>query len=168
MYVCDNCGKRFENSDELNSAFPDIPDLTERIEPGGTVPAGECPWCGALAYPCDHDDTKVLAALEHAYGRLNAIPHRYADTDFNLIREAIQHAKEPVRVLVLLDGGLVQEVLADRPGLDAAVLDMDLDGVPDEDITTVVGQVDTLRGTLSAHDPTVAPALIKSAWRAEE
>ena len=30
--------------------FPDIPDLMQRIEPGGTVPSGECPQCGALCY----------------------------------------------------------------------------------------------------------------------
>ena len=166
MYVCDNCGKRFENSDALNCAFPDIPNLTKRIEPGGTVPAGECPWCAALVYPCDHDEPKVLAALEHAYDRLNAIPHRYAETDFKLIREAIQQAKEPVRVLVLLDGGLVQDVLTDTSGVEATVLDQDIEGILDEDIVEIVGPVDALRGTLSAHEPTVASAIIQSAWRA--
>ena len=30
--------------------FPDIPDLLARIEPGGTVPHGECPNCGCLVY----------------------------------------------------------------------------------------------------------------------
>ena len=27
--------------------------------------------------------------MKHAYERLNAIPHRYADTDFALIRQAM-------------------------------------------------------------------------------
>lgn len=28
-------------------------NLHERLDPGGVVPAGECPLCGALAYPID-------------------------------------------------------------------------------------------------------------------
>lgn len=42
---CDNCdwtGK----TDDLES----ISDAQERLTPGGTVPAGQCPNCGALAY----------------------------------------------------------------------------------------------------------------------
>ena len=73
----------------------------------------------------------------------------------------------PVRVLILLDGGLVQDVATDTPGVDAAVLDQDIEGLFDEDIVEIAGEVDTLRGTLSAREPTVAPALIESAWRTE-
>lgn len=36
---------------ELDRRFPDIPGLLSRVEPGGIVPAGECPGCGALCYP---------------------------------------------------------------------------------------------------------------------
>ena len=35
---------------------------------------------------------KLLAALVHAQERLNAIPHRYADTDFRQISNAISEA----------------------------------------------------------------------------
>lgn len=49
MVRCDNCGKAWRE-DQLRRVFPDIPDLLQRIEPGGTVPAGECPDCGALVY----------------------------------------------------------------------------------------------------------------------
>ncbi|MCV7247671.1 hypothetical protein H7J07_05460 [Mycobacterium koreense] len=38
-----------EVRDEDALTWP-IPDLDERLEPGGVVPAGECPSCGALAY----------------------------------------------------------------------------------------------------------------------
>ncbi|MCE9616541.1 MAG: hypothetical protein K8T26_19880 [Lentisphaerae bacterium] len=86
MFKCDNCD-RVLKADELKCVFPDIPGLTERIEPGGTVPAGECPACGALVYPIK--ESEVVAALKHACERLNAIPHRYADTDFALIRRAL-------------------------------------------------------------------------------
>lgn len=43
---CDNCGHTCRE-DELEP----IVDLLMRIEPGGTVPSGQCPRCGALAYP---------------------------------------------------------------------------------------------------------------------
>ena len=168
MLLCDNCGRQYAHENELRHVYPDIPDLTQRIEPGGIVPAGDCPWCGALVYRRDSGKSKVLAALEHAQDRLNAIRHNYADTDFRLIREAIAEAKEPLRVLVLLDGGLVQDVLTDRVGLDVAVLDHDVEGADEEDIVDVAGETVTLRGTLSAYDVTVAPALIESAWQPVE
>jgi len=128
VLICDNCGRRFEDDTKLRHIFPDIPDLLTRLDPGGTVPAGECPDCGALVYP-----------------------------------EA-----DPVRVLILLDGGLVQHVLADKPGADVVVLNMDLDGIEEEDgyeIVAVTGEFGTLRGTMEGHEPTVAPAQIESAWR---
>jgi hypothetical protein len=43
--VCPNCAW----DGPANQTRP-IHDLWERIEPGGTVPIGECPECGALAY----------------------------------------------------------------------------------------------------------------------
>jgi DNA-directed RNA polymerase subunit RPC12/RpoP len=127
MYVCDNCGRRYERQEDFKHVFPRIPDLLQRLDPGGTVPAGECPECGALVY------------LE----------------------------TEPVRVLVLLDGGLVQGVVADRPDIEVAVLTQDLDGVEEDELVEITGDVHTLRGTLEAHEVTVAPTLIESAWETE-
>jgi hypothetical protein len=45
-HTCDGCEKTWSAS-----KLEDISDLTERIEPGGIVPSGECPECGALCYP---------------------------------------------------------------------------------------------------------------------
>jgi uncharacterized OB-fold protein len=45
--LCDDCGKVFVPTTDL----ADIPDLLQRVEPGGMVPMCECPDCGALAYP---------------------------------------------------------------------------------------------------------------------
>ena len=47
---CDNCGGTYADDSELACVYPDIPDLLVRIEPGGTVPHGECPNCGCLVY----------------------------------------------------------------------------------------------------------------------
>ena len=43
---CDDCGKIWPE-DELKEPKR----LSERLDPGGVVPSGECPDCGALAYP---------------------------------------------------------------------------------------------------------------------
>ena len=125
MYLCDNCGKRYEREDQLRFVFPHIPGLAERLDPGGIVPAGECPECGALVYLED----------------------------------------QPVRVLVLLEGGLVRDVLANKPGVEVAVLDQDIDGADGNQIVEVVGEVDRLHGILQAHEVTVAPALVESGYR---
>ena len=124
MFKCDNCDTRYEREDQLRHVFPNIPGLLERLDPGGTVPAGECPGCGALVYRED----------------------------------------QPVRVLVLLNGGLVQAVLADKPGVEIAVLNQDLDGADADEIVDVVGETHTLRGTLQGHEIMIAPVLVESAW----
>jgi len=42
---CDNCRQRW-----TEAQLKDAKDIEERLEPGGEVPAGECPGCGALCY----------------------------------------------------------------------------------------------------------------------
>jgi len=44
------------------------------------------------------EKSKTLKALEHASHRLNELPHKYADTDFKLIEEALaeQYVKESI------------------------------------------------------------------------
>lgn len=49
MCKCDNCNWSGPQID-LGCELGDIPDLGLRLDPGGEVPAGECPECGALAY----------------------------------------------------------------------------------------------------------------------
>lgn len=43
--ACDNCGHECPAA-ELEA----IADLEQRLDAGGSVPAGQCPKCGALAY----------------------------------------------------------------------------------------------------------------------
>ena len=47
---CDNCKKIFDES-EIMFEVHEIPNLFERITPGGIVPFGECLECDALVYP---------------------------------------------------------------------------------------------------------------------
>lgn len=45
-HECANCGGAWEDGD-----LQPVRDYFERVEPGGTVPSGECPDCGALCFP---------------------------------------------------------------------------------------------------------------------
>lgn len=47
IYMCQNCEEVYHDEDDLINP---IPDWHERVAPGETMPAGECPKCGALAY----------------------------------------------------------------------------------------------------------------------
>ena len=57
---CDNCG--WKGKPKIN-AFADIPNLFERLDPGGVVPSGECPECGALCYPIKPKPKKKYQAV---------------------------------------------------------------------------------------------------------
>ncbi len=46
VHRCADCGKIVKGK-----SLAPIHDLEQRIEPGGVVPSGECPDCGALCYP---------------------------------------------------------------------------------------------------------------------
>lgn len=46
---CDNCDWTGSEA-ELAVDLASTPDLHERLDPGSTVPAGECPKCGCFAY----------------------------------------------------------------------------------------------------------------------
>lgn len=48
MNACDNCGDEAEDDDII--PLHEVKGLFLRIEPGCTVPAGECRKCGALTY----------------------------------------------------------------------------------------------------------------------
>ncbi len=45
---CDNCSQEHKAA-----ALKGIDNLFERLEPGGVVPSGECPDCGALCFPVE-------------------------------------------------------------------------------------------------------------------
>ncbi len=125
MYKCDNCDKRYKSESELRYRFPDIPDLLQRLDVGGTVPAGVCPACGVLVYP----------------------------------------QAKPVRVLIVLDGGLVQDVMTDQPNVEAAVLNQDVEGCDEDELITVIDGDIELCGTLQAHETDYQPGTVAAAWR---
>jgi len=59
MCECANCGKR-ERADKLNP----VEDPFQRMEPGDTVPAGECTKCGCLSYVDEDPEWLVVYHYE--------------------------------------------------------------------------------------------------------
>lgn len=86
---CNNCGLAFA----AENALP-IKDIEQRLDPGSTVPAGECPHCGALAYiqtpwtRLEDAAPDMLAALEGVV----RVADRKTD-EFDAARAAIRKAK---------------------------------------------------------------------------
>ena len=58
--VCANC----DWEGPANQIRP-IQDLWERIEPGGTLPIGECPECHALAYLAEDASAEAGSSIGH-------------------------------------------------------------------------------------------------------
>jgi hypothetical protein len=55
-YKCDNCG-----CDTLRCELEDIPDLNQRLDVGGVVPAGECAECGSFSYEVEEEEEEPLS-----------------------------------------------------------------------------------------------------------
>lgn len=72
MNLCDNCGWKGE---DLNHRFPLIPGLLDRIDPGGVVPSGVCPNCGALCYPIKPADTGIYEYLDISTAHITEADH---------------------------------------------------------------------------------------------
>lgn len=61
---CDNCGKVFDDLEELDG----YKDFWSRVEIGKEIPAGDCPDCGAFAYL-----VKPKIKLKVAFGETRAL-----------------------------------------------------------------------------------------------
>ncbi len=73
---------------------------------------------------------------------------------------------KPLRVLILLDGGLVQNVVTDQPDVEAAVLNQDTEGCDEDEIATLTDQGVSLSlsGTLRSHETDCQPGMVAAAW----
>jgi hypothetical protein len=77
---------------------------------------------------------------------------------------ALVYPVNPVRVLVVLKGGSVQEVLADKEGAEVVVLDQDIEGASEDAIVDITGDSDTLTGILQSHDVCMDTSHVEAAY----
>lgn len=82
---------------------------------------------------------RLCNAAEAAIGFIENLKDRSGnklacDSMIKELRLAIRQAKEPTKVVAFLDGGLIQEVYADRE-IEFLKIDMDVEGAEDDEIT---------------------------------
>lgn len=68
LHLCDNCGK-IHTKDTLEIAR----HLSERVDPGGDRPSGECSSCGALCYPLEGDASDGMSEAERGKQAIEAL-----------------------------------------------------------------------------------------------
>jgi hypothetical protein len=111
-FTCDSCAFSTPDAAQLNL----IRNITQRVDEGGEMPAGECPHCGALCY-LESDRARLfvrlidsLRGVEHGIG----VPSALSNGDIAiLISDALQII-QPERS----DARIAASILAD----DFAVL----------------------------------------------
>ena len=122
MLRCDNCDKEWKE-EQIQNQFPDIPDLASRIEPGGVVPHGECPSCGALVYEDNQIETKVMRCnvcadlVPYVEMRTHLISHNpnAEGMDWEEVREQFQWVGTAPRTVSRIDVlNVMEDVLGDE------------------------------------------------------
>ncbi len=57
---CDNCDWEGETSDQGFTILEGCINLAERLDPGGEVPAGDCPECRCFCYLADSQPSVTI------------------------------------------------------------------------------------------------------------
>jgi len=142
-HQCDNCGLTFADETELTRAYPDIPDLLQRLEPGGTVPSGECPNCSALVYPVQgHQssaDGNVVITIRKGMAEVTHCPPGVIVE----IRDYDTEGSDPA--LLAGDGSIVTRHRNERDDwiaefADGAAEELVAEGMPAEDAALIVNE----------------------------
>ena len=73
IHKCGNCQSVFHDTHPC-VGIDKIKHLTQRIDPGGVVPSGDCPECGALIYPMPrrYKGWKIQQRAAFGYGDLKS------------------------------------------------------------------------------------------------
>ncbi len=69
IHQCDNCDRKFAGHE-----LKPVDRLGERVDPDGPTPSGECPACGALAYPGNVTVSLWAPSGKRIVGRCEMIP----------------------------------------------------------------------------------------------
>ena len=158
IYRCANCS--FEAERE---GLPDAKDLFLRLEAGGIFTDKECPKCGALAFPVKE---KAESAKDKSFFWIVLYQHRHGTDAFPIFQkdyptheemiatlddfepdreetvEAIGpfevkgHNSPPPKVLIWMEGGLIQDIGASQE-VEVVVIDEDTEGGDEENIRTL-------------------------------
>ena len=124
---CDGCGRRFTDTGELERVFPDIPDLINRLDAGGTVPEGECPLCGALVY---RERGRVRVGILLDGGLVKAVFADAACVDAAVLdTELMETEDEPTLTLRALGDTFVGVPQRQTPEIDAGIVGRLFEGV---------------------------------------
>lgn len=116
---CNNCEWKGDFN-EMSKPLGEMPDLSERLEPGEETPAGECPECGAFCYlenPADYTAAAQIKAIEKATGEAAA---------------KIKDAAPFRRIFIVVDGGNVQDIYGPADIEEVVMIDHD-NGEADEE-----------------------------------
>jgi hypothetical protein len=68
----------------------------------------------------------------------------------------------PVRVAIVLEGGLVRDVITDNQHVEAAVLDTDVEGAGDDEVVKLECGSETLEGVPVKKDVLTLPAFLNA------
>ena len=82
MVICDDCHRSYQVGGDYK-ALCMVTDLAERLDPGSTVPEGECVECGAFVHRVNVDVAKLQEVLTDKHG----IDHN--DVGFLSVEEAM-------------------------------------------------------------------------------
>ena len=124
-------------------------------------------------FRCDNCGKRYMSEseLRHRFPAIPGLPHRLDVGGTVPVGECpvcgalVYPEAKPVRVLIVLDCGLVQEILADRPGVEAAVLNQDQEGCDEDELITVIDGDIEFCGTLQTHETDYQPGTVAAAWR---
>lgn len=88
-HICANCGESW-TEDQIIVGLDSIPDLHQRLDPGGVVPSGECPECFALVYAVSQE---VSVAHAHAHAVSSAKKFGGTPEDYLAVHQWLDETK---------------------------------------------------------------------------
>jgi hypothetical protein len=101
LHRCDNCEKKWPIE---NLVWIPSHELKARVDPGGIMPSGECPLCGALCYPEKSSKRSNKTWVEVKIHRLKKYPFRCSRIKFEMVADGSEY--DAVEMLMAyLDAG---------------------------------------------------------------
>lgn len=84
-YICQNCG-----TDWAEASLLPINDVFERVQPGDTMPDGECPECGGVCFADETPEEQTAERVRRAAPDLLAVLEEFVED----VETSYQHGDE--------------------------------------------------------------------------